>query len=309
MELWQLKYFVSVCEGGSIAKASARLNIAAPAVSRAIKSLEEGLEARLFDRDGRGMHLTEAGKTLLVRATSILRDAELAKQEVSATASRFFGHVTIGMTPSVAAMVGKTLINVVREKYPDVRLRLLESYSGYLIDWVRTGSLGLAIVNGAPTQGSRVTSKLLAVERLFAIGRSGRFTNTPQGTSLRDLQDTSLLLPSSLHSTRELIDDAAGKQAINLTTNVEVDSVNVFKSLVEDGPYIGILPLGAVGQELAAGRLSAAPVIDPEIHSETRAVHAVDSPLSILATAILDEIAAIFDQMKAADPLGVFVEG
>ena len=119
MELWQLRYFVSVCESGSLAKASARLNIAAPAVSRAIKSLEEGLEARLFDRDGRGMHLTEAGKTLLVRATSILRDAELAKQEISATASHFFGLVTIGMTPSVAAMVGKRLITLVREKYPN----------------------------------------------------------------------------------------------------------------------------------------------------------------------------------------------
>ncbi len=309
MELWQLRYFVAVCEAGSLARASSRLNIAAPAVSRAIKSLEEGLEARLFDRDGRGMHLTEAGRTLLARATSILRDAELTKQEVSATAARFFGHVTVGMTPSVAAMIGKPLIDVVQSKYPDVRLRLLESYSGYLIDWTRTGSLGLAIVNGASPEGSRIVSRLLAVERLFAVGQAGRFPGPTHGTSLRELVDVPLLLPSGLHSMRELIDDAAGKLDLGATTKVEVDSVHVFKSLVEEGPYVGILPLGAVIQEVEAGRLSAAPVVDPEIRSETRAVHAVDAPLSPLAAALLGEIDAIFERMKVSDPFDMFLEG
>ncbi len=58
MELWQLRYFTLVAELQSIARASAHLQIAAPAISRTIKSLEDELGTRLFDRDGRGMHLS-----------------------------------------------------------------------------------------------------------------------------------------------------------------------------------------------------------------------------------------------------------
>ncbi len=308
MELWQLKYFVSVSEYGSLAKASSHLNIAAPAVSRAIKSLEEELQARLFDRDGRGMHLTETGRTFFVRATSILRDAELAKQEVRANASRHFGNVAIGMTPSVASMIGKLLIDIVRRKYPDVQIRLLESYSGYLIDWVRTGSLGLAIVNGTPPEGARIASKYLATERLFAVGPPGRFSGDCEAVDLKELLGAYVLLPSGQNSTRELIDAAAAGLGLSVMTEVEVDSVNVFKDLVREGMGDGILPFGAVSKDVAAGQLSSAPIASPEIRSETRAVHAVDSPLSPLALAMLEEIEKIFLDLKKADTRGVFVK-
>ncbi len=308
MELWQLRYFVQVAEAGSLAKASSVLNVAAPAVSRSIKSLEEELEARLFDRDGRGMHLTEAGRTLLARATSMLRDAEIAKQEVSASGSRPYGDVTVGMTPSVAVMIGKSLIDVVRQKYPDIRLRLLESYSGYLIDWVRTGSLGLALVNGLPPDEPRIVSKPLAVERLFAVGRAGRFLDQDTAISFKDLTRHPLLLPSNLHSTRELIDDIAARLGVTIMTEVETDSVVVFKGLVMDGMADGILPFGAVRQEVDAGQLSAVPVTDPEIHSEIQAVHAMDAPLSSASRAVLSEIETLFTQAIAADSHSVFVK-
>jgi LysR family nitrogen assimilation transcriptional regulator len=309
MELWQLRYFVSVSETGSLARASSHLNIAAPAVSRAIKALEEELEVRLFDRDGRGMHPTDAGRTLLVRATSLLRDAELARQEVAAASSRHYGTVAIGMTPSVAATIGKPLIDLVRRRYADVQLRLMESYSGYLTDWVRTGSLGLAIVNGAPPEGARIASKRLMVERLFAIGRAGRFASDGLGASLRDLLGAPLLLPSSQHSARELIDAAAASLGLSVTTEVEVDSINVFRDLVMDGVADGILPFGAVRKEVEAGLLSATPVTDPEIHSETRVIHPVDAPLSRLTETLLAEIEEIIARTKSADGRRVFVDG
>lgn len=308
MELWQLRYFVLVAELQSIAQASAHLNIAAPAVSRAIKSLEDELKARLFDRDGRGMHLTQSGRTLLPRATQLLRDSEIAKQEVSATGMDLAGEVTIGATPSVIAVTAVSLIHRCREKFPHIRLRVIEGYSGYLQDWVRTGAINVAVVNGLRQTGTRLSSEVLAVERLFAVAAISSFPGYGDGLPLEVLLGEPLLLPSLLNPVRSMIDTAAAEIALPIRTMLEVDSVGLLKDLVRDGLAPGILPYGAVKKEAEEGTLIAMPIIQPEIRSEIKLVYLSELPPSPVTLAVIALLKEILTEARLADTRGVFSE-
>ena len=114
MDLKQLRYFTLVANTGSIARASAHLGIAAPAISRSIAALETELNCRLFDRDGRGMRLTKTGERLNDRAGGILREVELTRQEIAADGHHLTGEIVIGATPAVMALIGQALIERVQ---------------------------------------------------------------------------------------------------------------------------------------------------------------------------------------------------
>src|SRR2546423_15187224 len=82
MELHQLRYFCAVAEPGSFSRAAEQSHVSQPSLSQQILKLEDELGARLFDRLGRSVRLTEHGKTFLPRARAVLRELEAAKGDV-----------------------------------------------------------------------------------------------------------------------------------------------------------------------------------------------------------------------------------
>src|SRR5258708_12757088 len=82
MELHQLRYFCAVAESGSFSRAAEQSHVAQPSLSQQILKLEDELGARLFDRLGRSVRLTEVGKTFLPRARAVLREVEAARGDV-----------------------------------------------------------------------------------------------------------------------------------------------------------------------------------------------------------------------------------
>ena len=97
MDLKQLEYFVHVAEFGSFTRASAFLRVAQPALSRQIRSLEVELRQTLFERNGRGVTLTEAGKRLLAHGRGILQQVDRARQDMEDQRGAGSGHLSVGM--------------------------------------------------------------------------------------------------------------------------------------------------------------------------------------------------------------------
>src|SRR5262250_1715680 len=102
MELHQLRYFCAVADTGSFSRAAEQSHVSQPSLSQQILKLEAELGARLFDRLGRSVRLTDAGKTFLPRARAVLHELEAARGDISEGKASVSGHVTVGAIPTVA---------------------------------------------------------------------------------------------------------------------------------------------------------------------------------------------------------------
>ncbi len=130
MELRQLRYFVRIVETGSMGSAALDLNIGVSALSQQMSRLENELAIRLLQRTSRGVTPTSAGRAFYSQAQLALRHADDAI--LAARESRLSGHVSVGMAPSTASVLGMLFIHAMRESYSDVRLHVVESLSGNL---------------------------------------------------------------------------------------------------------------------------------------------------------------------------------
>src|SRR6201997_3403367 len=124
MEFHQLRYVCAVAETGNFSRAAERCRIAQPSLSQQILKLEEDLGAKLFDRLGRSVRLTEAGRAFVPHARAILEQMEAARSSVSDKNADLRGSVTVGAIPTVAPYLMPGYAADFARKYPDARLRI-----------------------------------------------------------------------------------------------------------------------------------------------------------------------------------------
>src|SRR6267142_2567788 len=121
MELHQLRYFCAVAHTGSFSRAAEQSHVSQPSLSQQILKLEGELGARLFDRLGRSVRLTDLGKTFLPCARAVLRELEAAKGEVVEGKEFIGGPVTVGVIPTVAPYFLPPRLTTFSRKFPQVR--------------------------------------------------------------------------------------------------------------------------------------------------------------------------------------------
>lgn len=144
MELRQLRYFVRIIETGSMGSAAQDLDIGVSALSQQMSRLENELAIRLLQRTSRGVTPTNAGLAFYSQAQLALRHADDAI--LAAREARLSGHVSVGMAPSTASILGIPFIHAMQENYADVRLHVVESLSGNLERMINTRQIDLAVV-------------------------------------------------------------------------------------------------------------------------------------------------------------------
>src|SRR5580692_7967497 len=118
MEFHQLRYVCAIAETGSFSRAAERCKIAQPSLSQQILKLEEDLGARLFDRLGRSIRVTEAGRAFLPHARSILEQMEAARMSVADKNADLRGNVTVGVIPTIAPYLLPRYTAAFAKKYP-----------------------------------------------------------------------------------------------------------------------------------------------------------------------------------------------
>ncbi|MFJ6535204.1 LysR family transcriptional regulator [Paenarthrobacter sp. NPDC091711] len=299
MDLKELQTFRAVAELGSVTKASDRLHIAQPALSRQIKVLEAELRNALFFRDGRGMRLTPAGELLFERTTELQRDVDRLRDDLRSFTGAPTGHVHVGLVPTVSAQVAGTVARRVLAEFPGVSLVMSESYTGHLVDWLHRGQLDLAVLYG-PGDSLQMPTESFGNEELVAIAdKGGRLANLAE-VELKALVSEPLALPSASHGVRRIIADAAERANAPMNVVIEADSFRILLEIAAQGLGITVLPISAVRAEVAAGVLEQARIIHPALHREVVMAWAGKGTPSIAATAVSailrDEVAKIFAQ-------------
>lgn len=238
MELRQLRYFVRIVDLGGMGKAALDLGVATSALSQQINRLESELGVSLLQRGPNGTILTEAGSTFYRSAQLVLRHADDAIS--SARRTRLTGHVCIGLTPATTSVLATPLFLAMKDRYPEVELHFVESFSGYLAHMLNARQLDLAVLFETEIANDWTATPLLK-ESLFAIC-SPASPHAFSGASLKleELAGIPLILPSKRHGLRRMLDAAFSQHGLSPLVVVEVDSLFMLMELVRLGHGVTI---------------------------------------------------------------------
>ncbi|MFM0487659.1 LysR family transcriptional regulator [Paraburkholderia graminis] len=246
MELRQLRYFVRIVECGTMGRAAIELDVVTSTLSQQISRLESELSVRLLQRTKTGIQPTEAGLAFWHRAQLVLRHADDAARV--AKTGRLAGQVAVGFAPSTSGVVALPFMRAMRERYPDISLRVVESLSGNLESMLVARQIDLAILFGSAT-GKRLSTMPLLDERLFAISAAQfDLPANAKGLSIRELAAFPLIVPSGNHGLRVLINAAFAKANCQLNLAAEIDGLATLMEAVGSGLGVTIQPGAALAR-------------------------------------------------------------
>ncbi|EBN4894725.1 tricarballylate utilization LysR family transcriptional regulator TcuR [Salmonella enterica] len=244
MELRQLRYFVRIIETGSMGSAAQDLDIGVSALSQQMSRLENERAIRLLQRTSRGVTPTNAGLAFYSQAQLALRHADDAI--LAAREARLSGHVSVGMAPSTASILGIPFIHAMQENYADVRLHVVESLSGNLERMINTRQIDLAVVF-QKDKILRWSARPILEEQLFLIGSHALLAALPDNPiTPEQLAGIPLIMPSQGHGLRGRLDAVCQEHALNVEIVAEIDGLALLMRAVRDGLGATLQPGAAI---------------------------------------------------------------
>ncbi len=256
MDLKQLQVFSEVAVAGSLSKAAISLSVSQPLVTRHVRSLEDELGVELFYRNGRGVTLTEAGRLLKQHADDILGALSRAKSEISTFQMSPTGKLIVGVPPSVGTVLTVPLVKKIKNEYPHIALRIIEGFSGHVLEWLTLGRIDAAVLYNSPTHPSVLTEPLVEDE-LFMLGPTRYPEEMGTGPlSLDWFARLPMILPSRPHGLRRLLDDVLAEHGVEPRIEMELEAMPSALLLVEEGAGFTVLPYASVHHLVEAKRIS-----------------------------------------------------
>ncbi len=257
MDIKVLETFIAVADAGSVSSAASILGISQPIISRRIKELEADCRTALLYRHGRGVKLTEAGESLceairplVLRYSDIV--AGLAEKQ-----TRPAGTVTVALSPSFLSAAGIGLLDAMRDRYPDVRLRLVSGYSRYIYEWLLQARVEIGVLSDIGLSAPMLLEDLGSVPVVLAARADLRLPPASAGhVELADIAHLPLVLPSQGQGLRRHIDIAASKANVKLQIAYEIDDIALTRELVAAGRGATLLPRYAVYREVMRGEFA-----------------------------------------------------
>ena len=299
MDLKQLEYFRHVAELGSFTRAAAFLSVVQPALSRQVRQLEAELGQNLFERNGRGVVLTDAGSRLLEHARGILTQVGRARQELEDQRNGDSGHVALGLPPSLGSSVTVPLVKAFEKLLPNARLATVEGLSAYILEWLSLGRVDCALVYNATASATADVQPLLE-EQLFLIAplKAGALRQSARGNSitLAQLADYPLIIPSRPHAMRMSVENALANVDRKIRVAHEIECIPAVIDLVRQGHGYGVLPMNALKSTPWAGQIAVKPIISPVLKTSLSIATSAQRPKGPLMRKAIEVIRDIVRQ-------------
>lgn len=293
-----LKLFVDVAELGSLTKVALAHGTTQPHVSRQISDLERECGGRLFQRTGRGVVLTELGRRIEPKVRTWLGETDQLVSDIKSTAGTPIGTVRIGIMPSSAHPLMSTLYYRLQEKYPHVKLLVREGQGAQLDNWLESGGVDLAILyrhNPHPANGD-----IYLIETMtYLVGAAGDALTSQASVPFSALNGLPLVLFCRPNSWRDRLDELAAAHQVKLNVAAEADSLSLQTEIVVHGGVYALLGPYAVAAELRAGRIQAAPIIDPEVRRYIALAMSRHGQLTLACRVVMELIQEIVRSSQA----------
>lgn len=293
MTLDQLRIFVAVAEREHVTKAAADLHLTQSAVSAAVAALENRYATKLFDRIGRRIALTDAGKLFLVEAKAVLASAAAAETVLSDLAGLRKGRLSLAASQTVAGYWLPAAMHRFQQAYPGVSLSLAIANTEVVAGMIHDGTADLGVVEGEVDDPALAATVVALDEMVLVVAPGHPWAGRPR-LSASDLASASWVVREHGSGTRAIMEAAfedAGLSAAAMHVALELPSNESVRAAVAAGAGASVMSRLVAQNLIASGRLVEAPYPLPTRrfwalrHRERYATKAAEAFLAVMAAA------------------------
>jgi DNA-binding transcriptional LysR family regulator len=286
MDFDQLETFLEVARHTSFSRAAEKRFRTQPAISSQIRSLEEEVGAKLFDRSGGKVSLTAAGKAFQKYVEETL-DARKAMLVALAEMERIpRGEIIVGANEGTCLHILPEVFAGFKKEYPDVSVNIKRSDYAKILESVIDNSVDFGVVS-LPVTDQRLTVVLIHRDELIIIVPPRHPLAKLKSATIADVARFPLVVPKAGH-TRDAIENLFHERRLKPNYTMELDSSELLKRFVAADVGVGFIARSNIEEDVRARSLVAIPMADAQVRRDLALVFRRDKALSRAALAFID---------------------
>ncbi|MCH2557593.1 MAG: LysR substrate-binding domain-containing protein [Alcanivorax sp.] len=298
VKLQQLRVILAVADSASLVKASERVGLSQPAISKIINEVEADLGVALFVRNSRGTHVTDFGRMLAGHAKRVFSQLEQVEQEIHDAREGLSGHVVAGALLAGSAQLLPRAIARLHRRLPGIRTTVVEGTYEHLVPALHQGRLDF-IVGRLPAYRYRegLAVEAFYQEEIHFVVRPSHDALALAAPGLAQLVGWPWILPLPDTTLRQMLEAAFLDLNLDLpAAPCESLSVAGNRTLILETDCIGAFPARVVAPDLRAGLLARLPVTPPLYFGPVGISHLKGAPFSKAAEALLGEMRRVGEE-------------
>ncbi|CUB06015.1 LysR family transcriptional regulator [Marinomonas fungiae] len=294
MNIKQVKAFLSVAESLSFAQAANQLHLSQPALSLAIKGLEEALGGKLLTRTTRTIALTPEGDALVPIAKRLLAQWQDAEDEMKQRFALQMGKISIAAMPSFAGSLLPKAIQQYHQRFPNIQIAIDDVLSDIVVERVANNSVELG-VTFEPQHSEGLTFYPLYNDEFIAILPNHHPLASQQELTWAALLQHNFITLQRPSSVRKMIENTLKDANIDLTVAFDAHQLTTVIRMVSEGMGVAVVP-ATCRQQIREQNVVERPITSPSIARTVGVICKPRSMLSIAAAAMLDTLMDAFTQ-------------
>lgn len=262
MTLTELQYIVVVAQERHFGRAAERVFVTQPALSLAIKKLEDELGTTIFERRRSRIELTPLGEQIIHQAQRVLEEAEHIKILAAQGKDQLNGRLRLGVIATVGPYILPDLVPLLNARAPKMPLELEENLTQNLLGMLKSGKLDVIMI-ALPLEEPGILTIPLYDEPFQAVVPAGHPWQKKKVLDSRHLGAEKVLLPHAGHCFRQQVLDACPELSRSDTEGWQGNSLETIRQMVVSGLGITVMPCSALTPKYRNKRLIAIKLEDP----------------------------------------------
>jgi DNA-binding transcriptional LysR family regulator len=249
MDIQNIKAFLMIAETGSFSRAAEKLSITQPAISKRIATLEDSLDCQLFDRLGKNVQLTQAGKALIPSYRRIITEIDESKRIISTLRAEVSGHLNFGTSHHIGLHRLPPLLKQFTSRYPEVELDIQFMDSEQAAAFILKGDIELALITLPDGIEPPLATIPIWTDILQCVVASDHVLTKQKTVGIKQLSEHGVLLQAQSTHTRDIIDQALRLNA-EIKIVMESNYLETIKAMIQNGLGWGVLPESMIDDSL-----------------------------------------------------------
>jgi LysR family transcriptional regulator, nitrogen assimilation regulatory protein len=296
--LRQVRAVIAACEEGSFTRAAERENATQSGISQHVAAVERTLGVKLFERSARGIVPTPAGLRYYKNCIEAVGRLEHANEEARSLAGLVSGDLRVGLMPTFTrAVLAPTLEDFV-PRHPDVRLHVLEGYSGLLTDMVLGDELDFAVVPAFEGR-TGLKARLLVRDREMLLSGRQRGLTPLAPVQLANCAPLKIVVPGPQNVRRRNLETYFHTHGVEVAAMLEMDAMIGTLEFVARSDWVTVLPSLICVNDIGKDDLVVNPIVKPTLRAEFIVIQPARRTLSLPARRFLDCFEAQVDNIHA----------